>query len=95
MKEPGRGDEVLAGLDTPGKSGRIRPDSTTTTVPDTGHGPQNPTSAALRGKGKDVHVPSAACITATDPSLLRARPSGRHRQDPSTTRYEYRSTHHE
>ncbi|MCC9738938.1 hypothetical protein [Streptomyces sp. MNU89] len=93
MKEPGRGDEVLAGLNAPDKSVRIRPDSTTTTLMDTGHGPQNPTSVALRGK--DVYVLSAACTTATDPRLLRARPSGRHRQDPSTKRYEYRSTHHE
>ncbi|WP_019711120.1 hypothetical protein [Streptomyces xinghaiensis] len=74
MKEPGRGKEVLAGLNAPGKSVRIRPHSTTTTVPDTGDGPRNPTSVALRGK--DVYVLSAARTTATDPSLPRVRLSG-------------------
>lgn len=94
MNEPGRRDEVLAGLTAPDKSVCIRPDSTTTTVPDSGHGPRNLTSVALRGKGNDVYVLSAARTTATDPNPLRARLGG-HRWDPSTTRYEYRSTHHE
>ncbi|GGV19321.1 hypothetical protein GCM10010495_37880 [Kitasatospora herbaricolor] len=73
----GRGNEVLAALNAPGKVVLIRPDGTSTTFLDTDDGLQNPTSVALRGK--EVYVLSAAYITAEDPNLLLARLPGHHR----------------
>lgn len=67
----GRGNEILAALNGPGTVVRIAPDGTSTTVLDASDGLQNPTSVAIRGK--DVYVPSAAYLTATDPNLLHAR----------------------
>lgn len=67
----GRGNEILAALNGPGTVVRIADDGTHTTVLDSSHGLQNPTSVAIRGK--DVYVPSAAYVTATDPNLLHAR----------------------
>ncbi|MFJ8948097.1 SMP-30/gluconolactonase/LRE family protein [Streptomyces sp. NPDC102395] len=70
----GRGDEILAALNGPGKVVRIAADGTSTTVLDASDGLQNPTSVAVRGK--DVYVPSAAYVTAADPNLLHARLPG-------------------
>ncbi|MFC4032898.1 hypothetical protein ACFO3J_15570 [Streptomyces polygonati] len=67
----GRGDEILAALNSPNQVVRIRPDGTSSTVLDAADGLQNPTSVALRGN--DVYVLSAAYTTATDPNLLRAQ----------------------
>ncbi|MFI6937081.1 SMP-30/gluconolactonase/LRE family protein [Streptomyces sp. NPDC050287] len=67
----GRGNEILAALNGPGKVVRIAADGTSNTVLDASDGLQNPTSVAIRGK--DVYVPSAAYITATDPNLIHAR----------------------
>lgn len=67
----GRGNEILAALNGPGKVVRIAADGTSTTVLDASDGLQNPTSVAIRGK--DVYVPSAAYLTTTDPNLLHAR----------------------
>ncbi|MGX1267565.1 hypothetical protein [Streptomyces phaeoluteigriseus] len=50
---------------------RIAADGTdTTTVLDAPDGLQKATSVAVHGK--DVYVPSAACMTATDLNLLHA-----------------------
>lgn len=67
----GRGNEIVATLNQPNKVVRIAPDGESTTVLDASDGLQNPTSVAIRGR--DVYVPSAAYMTATDPNLLRAR----------------------
>ncbi|MGW3834348.1 hypothetical protein [Streptomyces microflavus] len=65
---------MLATLNAPNKVVRIRPGGTATTVLDAGDGVQNPTSVAVRGR--EVYVLSAACTTAEDPILLRARLHG-------------------
>ncbi|MFD7936584.1 hypothetical protein ACFV4T_18980 [Streptomyces sp. NPDC059755] len=70
----GRGNEVLATLDSPNKVVLVQPDGTSTTVLDSSDGLQNPTSVALRGK--EVYVLNAAYTTAKDPNLLLARLNG-------------------
>ncbi|MEA5363839.1 hypothetical protein VA596_30195 [Amycolatopsis sp., V23-08] len=65
----GRGDEILAALDSPNKVVRIGADGVASTVLDATDGLQNPTSIAVRGK--EVYVFSAAYLTQTDPNLLR------------------------
>ncbi|MFI9569551.1 hypothetical protein [Streptomyces rishiriensis] len=70
----GRGNEVLATLDSSNKVVLIQPDGTHTTVLDTDDGLQNPTSVALRGK--EVYVLNAAYTTAKDPNLLLATLNG-------------------
>ncbi|MET8061926.1 hypothetical protein [Streptomyces microflavus] len=65
---------MRATLNAPNKVVRIRPGGTATTVLDAGDGVQNPTSVAVRGR--EVYVLSAACTTAEDPNLLRARLHG-------------------
>jgi hypothetical protein len=71
----GRGDEILAALDSPNKVVRITADGGSSTVLDGTDGLQNPTSIAIRGA--TVYVLSAAYLTQTDPNLLRTRLSGR------------------
>ncbi|WP_326959643.1 SMP-30/gluconolactonase/LRE family protein [Amycolatopsis sp. NBC_01286] len=65
----GRGDEILAALDSPNKVVRIGADGTASTVLDAADGLQNPTSIAVRGN--EVYVLSAAYLTQQDPNLLR------------------------
>jgi hypothetical protein len=65
----GRGDEILAALDSPNKVVRIGADGATSTVLDAADGLQNPTSIAVRGP--EVYVLSAAYLTQADPNLLR------------------------
>ncbi|MDT7797821.1 MAG: hypothetical protein QOI78_1254 [Actinomycetota bacterium] len=65
----GRGDEILAALDSPNKVVRIGADGAASTVLDATDGLQNPTSIAVRGN--EVYVFSAAYLTQTDPNLLR------------------------
>jgi hypothetical protein len=65
----GRGDEILAALDSPNKVVRISADGAAATVLDATDGLQNPTSIAVRGT--EVSVFSAAYLTQADPNLLR------------------------
>jgi hypothetical protein len=65
----GRGDEILAALDSPNKVVRVGADGTASTVLDAADGLQNPTSIAVRGT--EVYVFSAAYLTQADPNLLR------------------------
>ncbi|MFJ1765396.1 hypothetical protein ACIOD2_34075 [Amycolatopsis sp. NPDC088138] len=65
----GRGNEILAALDSPNKVVRIGADGVASTILDAADGLQNPTSIAVRGN--EVYVFSAAYLTQTDPNLLR------------------------
>ncbi|WP_217166509.1 SMP-30/gluconolactonase/LRE family protein [Streptomyces sp. AC512_CC834] len=67
----GRGDQIIAALNTANEVALIRPNGTRTTVLTATDGLQGPTSIALRGK--TVHVMSAAYVTAEDPNLILAR----------------------
>lgn len=67
----GRGDQILAALNGPGRVTLIQPDGTHSAVLTEADGLQNPTSIALRGD--TVYVPSAAYTTAKDPNLILAR----------------------
>lgn len=67
----GRGDQLLATLDSPSEVALVQPDGTHSIVLTSADGLQNPTSLALRGD--TVHVLSAAYLTAHDPNLLLAR----------------------
>ncbi|MFD5828341.1 hypothetical protein [Lentzea sp. NPDC060358] len=66
----GRGDEIIAALDTVNQVALVQPGGTHTVVLSAADGLQGPTSIAVRGR--TVHVPSAAYLTATDPNLLLA-----------------------
>ncbi|MFF3889725.1 SMP-30/gluconolactonase/LRE family protein [Streptomyces sp. NPDC001914] len=66
----GRGDQIIAALNTVNQVALIRPDGTHTTVLTAADGLQGPTSIALRGN--TVHVASAAYLTAEDPNLVLA-----------------------
>ncbi|MEU0391882.1 hypothetical protein ABZ208_03665 [Streptomyces sp. NPDC006208] len=63
----GRGDQIIAVLDTVNEVALVRPDGTHTIVLTAAHGLQGPTSIALRGA--TVYIPSAAYLTAKDPNL--------------------------
>jgi streptogramin lyase len=67
----GRGDEIIAALDTVNEVALVKPDGTHSVVLTAADGLQGPTSIALRGR--TVYVPSAAYLTAKDPNLLLAR----------------------
>ncbi|WP_406195656.1 hypothetical protein OH807_07930 [Kitasatospora sp. NBC_01560] len=66
----GRGDSVIAALNTSSQAVLIAPDGTSRPVLDAGDGLSNPTSVAVAGS--TVYVASAAFATRTDPNLLRA-----------------------
>ncbi|WP_106194088.1 hypothetical protein [Umezawaea tangerina] len=66
----GRGDEILATLDSPNTVVLVRPDGTRSTVLDATDGLRNPTSVAVRGE--TVYVLSAAYSLADDPNMLLA-----------------------
>jgi hypothetical protein len=67
----GKGDDIVAALNSPNEVVRIRRDGTSSTVLNAADGLQNPTSVALR-HGR-LYVLSAAYTTAADPNLLLAR----------------------
>ncbi|MGI5501446.1 SMP-30/gluconolactonase/LRE family protein [Lentzea sp. CA-135723] len=67
----GRGDEIIAALDTVNEVALVRPNGTHEVVLTAADGLQGPTSIAVRGR--TVYVPSAAYLTAQDPNLLVAR----------------------
>ncbi|WP_327392202.1 hypothetical protein OG533_13035 [Streptomyces sp. NBC_01186] len=67
----GKGDEIVAALNSPNEVVHIRRDGTSSTVLNAADGLQNPTSVALR-HGR-LYVLSAAYTTAADPNLLLAR----------------------
>ena len=66
----GRGDQILAALNTPSEVALVQPDGTHSIVLTAADGLQNPTSIALRGD--TVYVMSAAYLTGEDPNLLLA-----------------------
>lgn len=66
----GRGNEIIAALHTANQVALVKPDGTHTVVLTGADGLQGPTSIAVRGR--TVHVPSAAYLTAKDPNLLQA-----------------------
>lgn len=66
----GRGDEIIAALDTVNQVALVKPDGTHTVVLTAADGLQGPTTIAVRGR--TVYVPSAAYLTAKDPNLLLA-----------------------
>jgi sugar lactone lactonase YvrE len=67
----GRGDEIIAALDTVNEVALVKSDGTHSVVLTAADGLQGPTSIAVRGR--TVYVPSAAYLTAKDPNLLLAR----------------------
>ncbi|MFF4435236.1 hypothetical protein ACFYZ4_39510 [Streptomyces sp. NPDC001513] len=70
----GRGDQIIAALNTVNEVAVIQPDGPCTTVLTAADGLQGPTSIALRGD--TVHVMSAAYLTAKDPNLILAHLGG-------------------
>lgn len=66
----GRGDEIIAALDTTNQVVLVKPDGTHTVILTDADGLQGPTTIAVRGR--TVYVPSAAYLTAKDPNLLLA-----------------------
>ncbi|MEW2118995.1 hypothetical protein AB0945_28145 [Streptomyces sp. NPDC005474] len=66
----GRGDQLLAALDTPNEVALVQSDGTHSTVLTSADGLQNPTSIALRGH--TVYVLNASWLTAKDPNLILA-----------------------
>ncbi|WP_394617129.1 hypothetical protein JNUCC0626_47220 [Lentzea sp. JNUCC 0626] len=66
----GRGDEIIAALDTVNEVALVRPNGRHEVVLTAADGLQGPTSIAVRGR--TVYVPSAAYLTAQDPNLLLA-----------------------
>ncbi|WP_330275464.1 hypothetical protein OG205_07255 [Lentzea sp. NBC_00516] len=67
----GRGEEIIAALDTVNEVALVKSDGTHEVVLTAADGLQGPTSIAVRGR--TVYVPSAAYLTAKDPNLLLAR----------------------
>jgi sugar lactone lactonase YvrE len=66
----GRGNEIIAALDTTNQVALVKPDGTHTVILTEADGLQGPTTLAVRGR--TVYVPSAAYLTAKDPNLLLA-----------------------
>jgi len=66
----GRGDQLLAALDTSNEVALVQSDGAHSTVLTSTDGLQNPTSIALRGH--TVYVLNAGWLTAKDPNLLLA-----------------------
>lgn len=66
----GRGNEIIAALNTANQVALVKPDGTHTVVLTGADGLQGPTTIALRGR--TVYVPSAAYLTGEDPNLLLA-----------------------
>lgn len=66
----GRGNEIVAAIDSAGTVVLIRPDGTQKTLLTAADGLQNPTSVAVRGN--TAYVLSAAYLTQQDPNLVIA-----------------------